>query len=291
MVTVKKKESEKMTKNYNEKIYRITEKQVAGSIEWHCNVTFYNESGKRCNKAVLMTVKELIEKYDDTSEHNTKVITDFMRSFIVKKMFTRNHRGKMAGKWSLSTSPLMNTRCMERHLNHIGICAECFSQKQLKIQKNSTGIKLARNTMLLTAILFKSEWVKNIIPLKDFRIESFADLNNTIQCINYLTLINGNINTVFGWWSKNFDILEKVMDCKPNNCNFIYSALKINESFTSQTTPFKRYWFIDKVFTVWKNEKIAYAHGKNINCGAKDCNKCNICYTKNNIKWVNELLK
>lgn len=45
------------------------------------------------------------------------------------------------------------------------------------------------------------------------------------------------------------------------------------------------YDFIDKVFTVFDHDN------GHINCGAKACAACGLCYTKNDTVFINEKLK
>ena len=72
---------------------------------------------------------------------------------------------------------------------------------------------------------------------------------------------------------------------KPENLNIIISSLFINKQLN-----ISNYNFADKVFTVY-DKKTATDRNININCGARDCSTCLKCYTKNDIKVINELLK
>jgi hypothetical protein len=53
----------------------------------------------------------------------------------------------------------------------------------------------------------------------------------------------------------------------------------------------RKYPFIDKVFNVFTDEKEAWNYNLEINCGTRKCLKCRICYEKNDITSINELVK
>jgi hypothetical protein len=46
----------------------------------------------------------------------------------------------------------------------------------------------------------------------------------------------------------------------------------------------------DKVFSVYTRPFVK-EHGVKINCGAKNCLTCQLCYTHNDTEYVNELIK
>lgn len=68
----------------------------------------------------------------------------------------------------------------------------------------------------------------------------------------------------------------------------IFSVAGLNSEFSEviyDALQATGYGFIDKVFTVFDHDN------GHINCGAKACAKCGLCYTKNETVFVNELLK
>ena len=78
---------------------------------------------------------------------------------------------------------------------------------------------------------------------------------------------------------------------KPDNLIIIISSLFLNTQWNYETLPYSsKYWFIDKIFTVYSKK---YINDNNIqvNCGSKKCLDCKLCYTKNSIKFINEILK
>lgn len=73
---------------------------------------------------------------------------------------------------------------------------------------------------------------------------------------------------------------------KPSNLQIIQSTLKVNDSPDEV-----KYWFIDKVFTVFDEEYIE-ENNVIINCGARSCRTCKRCYTPSEgIEYINEKLK
>ena len=75
---------------------------------------------------------------------------------------------------------------------------------------------------------------------------------------------------------------------KPANLNIIFSVAGLNSEYSAiiyDALQSSGYTFIDKVFTVFDHDNGA------INCGARSCAKCGLCYTKNSTIFVNELLK
>lgn len=200
--------------------------------------------------------------------------------------FTLGHTGKMTGFASLSTSPLCNGNCEKNRKIEGSICKECFS---VATNKRYTDLSkcIASNTDILTSKIIDPALLP-IINRAFFRFEAFGDLNNEIQVINYLNICKKNPHCTFTLWTKIPVIIKKAFDLgykKPKNLIIIQSALFIN-------TPIKKtYDWIDKTFTVWDSEKTANNAGYTINCGSKKCMGCLLCYTRNNITEIHELLK
>lgn len=202
--------------------------------------------------------------------------------------FTLDHTGKMLGMFSLNTVCLFNKRCIAR-INAKPkngkkiICAKCFANRMFKFMKSMIPA-FKQNLDILTTEIIAEEDLP-IINACWFRIESFGDLANVTQAINYMNLIRKNPQTFFAWFSKNMDIVDEMFKVtgyeKPVNVNFIQSSLYENE----EEQPM--YWFVDKVFTVYDSEYIK-ENEVEINCGARSCLKCRLCYGKNDIVYVRE---
>lgn len=204
-----------------------------------------------------------------------------------------NHTGKMAGMYSISTSCTLNEYCLKRSKNPESICADCFAQTMFKNPWYKWTMKRCEeNTRVLTESVLDSEDLP-IINAFAFRFESFGDLQNTVQCINYFNICKVNPRVTFALWTKNpFIIANTIREGhdKPENLIVIYSSLIKNKPVSLAKIQ-KVFPFVDKVFTVWTTKETAAKHNVCINCGARACLKCLRCYTKNSNSEIAELLK
>ena len=206
------------------------------------------------------------------------------------------HGGKMAGIPSISTSCILNSRCQKRVSCNASICHNCFAHSYMKFRKELREA-LERNFNILTErILTKEEIAALNINVCFFRFESFGDLNNNIQLINYINICKNYKNTCFALWTKNIDILLSVFSQKkyrkPRNLSLIISSPLLNVAFPkSFVEKVNAIVHIDVVFTVYTKD---FATNNNIviNCGAKHCLSCLQCYKghKETI-YINEQLK
>lgn len=199
--------------------------------------------------------------------------------------FTTKHTGKMSGMASISTAVTTNERCRKNALIEGSICQMCFAAKQMKIFP-SMEKPMAENQRILTSEILPEEKLP-IINHIYFRFEAFGDLNNATQVINYFNICKKNPRVKFALWTKNPDYIAEAIregHDKPENLNIVLSSLFINRE---RKNPFP---FVDKVFTVYDPEHIA-ANETPINCGAKSCFSCGLCYEKNGVTIINEKLK
>lgn len=209
--------------------------------------------------------------------------------------FTTAHTGKMLDVWSLSTSPLTNKRCGGRCKVPGTICAECYSVA-MNARYRGLDNSLRRNSdVLYHNVIPVNEWP--LLFSRDiFRIESFGDLATVIQGINYLNFAIRNPHVAFAIYTKNPDILaaacNMVYHCnaRPGNLSVVYSSPYIN---VANDATYHRYeWLIDHVFTVVDRNGVEQIGGvAAINCGARSCNTCRLCYSRNGILHIWELLK
>ena len=218
----------------------------------------------------------------------TDVVTVEDAKEITGLHFTLKHTGKMKGMQSLSTSCLCNSYCEARSNNPDIICSHCYAQRQMKMYKSMEKC-FKKNTEILTSMIIQED----ILPLINaayFRFESFGDINNEIQVINYFNLCKKNPNVHFALWTKNPWIIDHVLENgshikKPRNLQIILSSTYLN------TPDDKARWrFVDKIFTVY-DKKYIKEHNVDINCGAKSCLKCHKCYIKGKDVYINEILK
>ena len=201
--------------------------------------------------------------------------------------YTTNHTGKMTGMQSLSTSCLENTYCRAYAKDPCKICSKCYSERQMGYQTSMKAC-FAKNTEILTTKVLKL----NEIPLINacmFRFESFGDIQNEIQVVNYFNHCRKNPRVNFALWTKNPAIIgrtiENYVEEKPRNLQIVLSSHFINVK-----ADISRYPFVDKVFTVCTKEYVE-ANRIVINCGANMCLKCERCYFDNGITEIYELVK
>lgn len=197
--------------------------------------------------------------------------------------------GKMEGMKSVSTSCICNEYCRERAKNTKLICNKCYAESTIN-RYSALAKHLIENTELLT----ESEIDYNALPyFLDIviRFESFGDLQNETQVINYFNICGKNPQTTFTLWTKNPWFIKNVISKgynKPENLIIGYSSPRINDC---KESILERYDFIDFIFTVYTAE-YAIEHNIAINCGIAKCKNCMRCYRKHNgVFKVNEILK
>lgn len=201
--------------------------------------------------------------------------------------YTLKHTGKMSGMQSLSTSCLCNKNCLNRVENADLVCSHCYAQRQMKMYKNLEKC-LKKNTEILTTRLLTDEEIP-LINAAFFRFESFGDLNNEIQVVNYFRICKRNKHVKFALWTKNPWIIAETInngENKPRNLQVIYSSPYLDKC----DNKLNKYPFIDKIFTVYTKEHIK-ENNIEINCGAKSCLSCHKCYVKSKEIYINEKCK
>ena len=227
-----------------------------------------------------------------TKEINVDVITKSKFAINASPVYiSDNMTGKMAGFPSISTSVLLNKICQQRCKNVNSICSHCFAVAT--VSRYSTLEKhLSNNTKVLTGKRLDIDQLPKLsFAVNMCRLESFGDLNDVYQVENYFNLCRKNPHVHFALWTKNPHLIAMAiyggLTEKPENLNIIYSSPIVNKP---ETTIFSRYDFIDKVFTVYDKTTIASEH-ININCGAKSCAGCGLCYFDKTVKTISEQLK
>lgn len=199
--------------------------------------------------------------------------------------FTTKHNGKMEGMASISTSVTTNERCAKNAQIKGSICEKCFAAKQMKVFP-SMEKPMIQNQIILTSGIIPLDQLP-IINVLYFRFEAFGDLNNDIQVINYFNICRKNPGVKFALWTKNPDYIAQAIKAgheKPENLNIILSSLFINKERKT------KYDFVDKIFTVYDKDFIE-SENIEINCGARNCFTCGLCYNKNGVRIINEQLK
>lgn len=203
------------------------------------------------------------------------------------------HGGKMKDLISFSTSPF-NPVCNRRAAVVGSVCSHCFSRRMMKVYK-ALADKLARNRDWIVSVDLQPADVYKFKPKSGyFRFEAFGDLFSPLQVKNYFTMAAAQ-DAKCALWTKNPQVIKAAIEqynlVKPANLNVIYSVAGLNSNAAAAIyEAFQEcgYDFIDKVFTVYDAE---HADGVNINCGAKSCASCGLCYEKNDVVFINEKLK
>lgn len=134
--------------------------------------------------------------------------------------YTVNHSGKMEGMQSLSTSCLCNEYCKNRSSNSELVCSHCYAQRQMKRYKNLNAC-LERNTEILTSRILKEAEIP-MINASFFRFESFGDLINVTQVINYFNICKRNKHVHFALWTKNPWIIEEALETSEKKSQVTY---------------------------------------------------------------------
>lgn len=200
--------------------------------------------------------------------------------------YTTKHTGKMTGMQSLSTSCLNNPYCKTYSQDPAKVCNHCYAQRQMKMYTSMQEC-LKQNTEILTSRFLSYDEIP-LINASMFRFESFGDIQNITQVINYFNICYKNPMVYFALWTKNPSIINQVLLAgyeKPKNVQIVLSSHYLNV-----VADISEFSFVDKVFTVFDKNYIK-EHEIDINCGSKSCLSCGICYRKNEIVYINEKLK
>lgn len=208
-----------------------------------------------------------------------------------------DHDAKMTGIISISTYVGNNKYCQARCNNcDNAICKYCYAAS-LTNQRYYLKMKLIR----IMAILTNVELLKSDIPVLDhelfpfFRIESFGDIVNITQVNNYNLLALCNSKISFTWWTKNPGIIQNAINngmTLSDNIVIGLSSLYLNKPELCKA---QKYSFIRFLFTVYDDDYIK-EHNIVINCGAKHCVSCGICYKylhefRHGLQLINERKK
>lgn len=220
---------------------------------------------------------------------STEAVPAAERKLEISKM-----KGKMKDVPALNTSTQLNPGCQKAFRGDGGcdptICKSCYSMKGLVEGKSGNPPKatsmamLARNTRLLTR-----GPLANIpkVTATFFRFSAEGDLQNTQHLLNYYAIAKANPNTHFTLWTKRHNIVVPALRKygKPRNLFIIQSSMRVNKPDAQLLSGYS------KMFTVYSPEYLKAHPEIKINCGAKSCMSCQLCYTSNNVRVINEKLK
>lgn len=226
-----------------------------------------------------------------------KSVSHETKRIIISDHITYDHDAKMHGIISVSTYVGYNKYCQARCNNcDNAICKYCYAASLTNCRQGLKN-RLIRLHMIFTNIAL----CVDDIPVLDaalypyFRFESFGDLNNATQINNYnlFAAVNPDIN--FTLWTKNPGIIQNAIDNGmqlSSNLVIGLSSLYLN---TPELSKAQKHPFIRFLFTVYDDDYIR-EHDIQINCGAKHCVSCGICYKylhefKHGLQLINERKK
>ena len=189
--------------------------------------------------------------------------------------------GKLRGLSAINSSPLDNPFCQSMAKDPENICSKCYSCSMLRgLRKNCRPAWRNTGEQLSTAPLPDNDIP--IIKTDLCRFSAHGDLFNKTHADNFFKIARANPKTTFALWTKRPELVA--VDSCPDNVILVYSSPKINSNSTLPRG-------FDKVFTVWNAEGIEL-NDVDINCGAKSCLTCQLCYSKTNgVVFVNEKIK
>lgn len=197
--------------------------------------------------------------------------------------------GKLEGINSINTSVLNNAFCNKmRKGNEVLkrtelsiVCEACYAAT-LEKQYTNLHKAITRNDSLLSDAPLPIRYIPVIMD-RVLRFHSLGELINIQHLDNFCTIANYNPETFFVLWSKRTDLINKYFsdNDKPINLSLIYSSPKVGK--IEKLPP-----YFDKVFTV--HAKKPSDNTININCHSK-CKDCMLCYSKNDVIYINEVVK
>lgn len=194
--------------------------------------------------------------------------------------------GKLEGFHSLNTDSIDNKFCRAFSSHKNSICSKCYSRKQLGSYRKNSRPSFLENGRILSERLLEDREIPYIAD-KVFRFHSHGELINDIHFQNLVKICQLNPGTTFTLWTKVPQVVIEVLDeiGKPENLILILSDMYLDR--VGALPPVPRYF--DKTFSVW-TEKGAENGDITINC-KKKCRDCMLCYQKNNVNRIHELVK
>jgi len=189
------------------------------------------------------------------------------------------NRHKMNGMYSLSTSTKANKFCQVMHQEADCVCSSCYAYT-LESMRDNVRKRYILNGKTLSDRLLKDSEIA-IIDFDFVRFNAFGELLNLTHYFNLMAMVEANPDTTFALWTKR-PVLIKDHMVKWDNLFYIYSSLMKNEEAELPKS-------FDKVFTVF-NKPYAREHNISINC-TQSCRTCLLCYTKNDVTHIRELIR
>lgn len=208
-----------------------------------------------------------------------------MRVFITGRM-----TGKMTGFRSINTSSLVNPFC-KRMAKTDAVCSHCFSARLEKLygatkenERSGKVLQWVRNGKILVKRLLKDSEIPHFLSTRPVRFNAHGELFNTTHLFNLIAIAEANPAVTFALWTKRLDLTRGNLK-QLDNLFYVYSVSKLNRLHQKLPAGFH------KVFAVFDR---AYVEEHNlsglINC-QKKCATCMLCYAKNEVTHIYELLR
>ena len=212
----------------------------------------------------------------------------------------KNHTGKMEKIQSISTSVLLNSFCQNNRKKLGSVCSHCYAEN-LANMYSALAARLARNTEVLTSGVIPWDLLPTIETKVGeetiFRFEAFGDIINETQLYNYYMITRKNPFVRFSLYTKRYSLVTKFFEREdidvPPNLTIVFSSLMLNTPI--DINKLKGHGMFRKgqikSFTVYSKDYIMKHPELKINCGARCCNTCRLCYLKNEVEEIREILK
>jgi len=135
---------------------------------------------------------------------------------------------------------------------------------------------------LLQGKIYLNEMPKFNKTSNIIRLHAHGELQNTQHLKNLLTIVKANPTKTFSLYTKRIDIINDIFAKAkiPSNLIMVYSNPVIDKPITKVPMHF------NKVFNVCRDK-----YKDRINCGAKSCNTCRLCYDKAKTNIIYEMIK
>lgn len=192
--------------------------------------------------------------------------------------------GKLRGIKAINSNPTTNNFCQKMQKCSKNVCSFCYSEKLMNGYRKNCKPAYEYNSTLLSGRMLSDDEIPTV---KDdiYRFNAHGELINRTHAKNLHNFAVKNSECIIGWWTKRPNLLRGLD--KLQNVNYIYSNPKIDSIPQDIPEGF------DKVFSVYTKE---YAEKNNIkiNCkgsSAGGCRACMLCYSKNSVTHINEIVK
>lgn len=261
--------------------------KIKAAIDNGNGVIDYKALREQLESCGIQTIQHALSLYDQAV--NGDIISAYE---LINYMLTDNFTGKMEGMTGISTLVKLNPFCKLNQCNKDSVCYHCYAENVRK----TTAYKMALNTYVLCTYKFSFDQIPYLNCLF-FRFESFADILNDTQVINYMNIAKKNAHVHKAIWTKQPKKLHKVIidhfhGEKPQNLSIVVSSIKLN---CIDTTIKGKYMLpgnidmVNHVFTVF-TAKYAIDNDIEIHCINNKCIVCKRCYLSDQF-YINEIVK